>query len=103
MSDPILNEIVNKLKSEFKLLKVYLFGSRSAGNAGPDSDYDIVAIVPDSKISRLRREIDARVVLADLPAAIDIFVYTEEEFEDASNRFGSVAELAVTEGMEIPV
>ena len=29
------------------LLRIYLFGSRARGDDGPDSDYDLLVVVPD--------------------------------------------------------
>lgn len=101
--DPILDEVVKKLKAEFRLSKLFLFGSRAAKSAARDSDYDLVAVVPKSDLSRFKREINARVALKDIPAAIDIFVFTESEFSKARKEPGSVAEIASFEGREIPL
>jgi predicted nucleotidyltransferase len=73
--DAVFDAIVKKLKAEFKLSRLYLFGSRGRGEGQRDSDYDIVAIVPNSKLSRFKREVEARVALKDVPAAIDFCLY----------------------------
>ncbi len=99
--DVVFEAIVKKLKAEFRLSRLYLFGSRGRGEAQRDSDYDIVAVIPSSKLTRFKREVDARVALKDVPAAIDIFVYTEKEFEQDQKEFGSIAETATFEGREI--
>jgi predicted nucleotidyltransferase len=102
-NDPILDKVVKKLKAELQLSKLFLFGSRSSQSAGQDSDYDLLAIVSESDLSRFRREINARLALKDIPAAIDIFVFTESEFSKSCKEPGSIAEIASVEGLEIPI
>jgi predicted nucleotidyltransferase len=101
--DRIFEAIVKKLKDELRLSKLFLFGSRNDGRSTKDSDYDFVAVVPKSSLPRFKREVNARLALKDIPAAIDIFVYTESEFEKARKEIGSIAEIASVEGREIPL
>jgi len=46
--DATLAEIVRRLVEAYQPAKVYLFGSKARGDAGPDSDYDIMVVVPSS-------------------------------------------------------
>ena len=48
LSDPKLSQVVNRLVEAYRPECIYLFGSHARGEAGPDSDYDLVVIVPDS-------------------------------------------------------
>jgi hypothetical protein len=41
-NDPTLAEIVRRLVETFQPLRIYLFGSKARGDAGPDSDYDLL-------------------------------------------------------------
>jgi predicted nucleotidyltransferase len=45
--DPTLAEIVRRLVAAYQPERIYLFGSVARGEAGPDSDYDLLVIVPD--------------------------------------------------------
>ncbi len=45
--DPVLTEVVRRLVEAYRPERIYLFGSVARGEAGPDSDYDIMVIVPD--------------------------------------------------------
>jgi Integrase core domain/Nucleotidyltransferase domain len=44
--DPILAEIVRRLIEALQPERIYLFGSRARGEAGADSDYDLMVVVP---------------------------------------------------------
>ncbi|MFN7825236.1 MAG: nucleotidyltransferase domain-containing protein, partial [Pseudobdellovibrionaceae bacterium] len=44
-TNPILNQITEKLKSQFQPKRLYLYGSRAQGTARPDSDYDFVMVI----------------------------------------------------------
>src|ERR1700682_663140 len=50
--DPTLREIVRRLADAYHPLKIYLFGSKARGTAGPDSDYDILVVVSDAPPSQ---------------------------------------------------
>src|ERR1035437_10950165 len=45
--DPVLGEVVRRLSEVYHPLRIYLFGSAARGDGGPDSDYDLMVIVPD--------------------------------------------------------
>ena len=38
--DPVLAEIVRRLAAAYQPERIYLFGSKARGDAGPDSDDD---------------------------------------------------------------
>lgn len=44
---PEVKELVRLCKSEMQAAEVWLFGSRARGDHRPDSDYDLLAVVPD--------------------------------------------------------
>lgn len=46
-SDPVLAEIVRRLVEAYQPERIYLFGSVARGDAGPNSDYDLLVVVPD--------------------------------------------------------
>lgn len=48
VADAKLAEVVRRLIEAYDPEKIYLFGSKARGDAGPDSDYDLMVIVPNS-------------------------------------------------------
>ncbi len=100
-SDKNLSTIVGKLKGHFNPLKVYLFGSRSKGNARSDSDYDLFLIVKRSDKKPIQRMQEAKRLFWGQNIAVDIFIYTEEEFNDWKDEFSSIPYIVATEGVEL--
>jgi hypothetical protein len=79
--DPVLPEVVRRLVEVYHPLRIYLFGSAARGDAGPDSDYDIMVVVPDdAPRGQQDCEIGYR-ALWGVGLAKDILVWTKTEFE----------------------
>jgi predicted nucleotidyltransferase len=78
--DPILAEIVSRLVGVFAPEQIYLFGSHARGEAGPDSDYDLLVVVRSSILPRYRRDQAAFEALRGVGVAKDVLVLTHDEF-----------------------
>jgi predicted nucleotidyltransferase len=79
--DPVLTEVARRLVETYRPLRIYLFGSAARGDAGPDSDYDFMVIVPDDAPPELRNNKLGFRVLGGLGIAKDILVWTQQDFE----------------------
>ena len=99
--DQNLNEIVTKLKNHFQPVKIYLFGSRANGTSTADSDYDLLLIVKDSAKSMMDRMDEANFVLKGRRFPVDVFIFTEKEFDEAKGQFQSIAYIVNNEGVEL--
>jgi predicted nucleotidyltransferase len=77
--------------------KIILFGSHARGDAGPDSDVDLLVVMP---VSGRRRDLRVRIrcAVTDLGLPKDIVVVTPEEFEAYRDRVGTIVWPAVREG-----
>jgi predicted nucleotidyltransferase len=80
--DAKLAEIVRRLVGAFEPERVYLFGSKARGDPDPDSDYDVMVIVPDDAPPERRRSRRAYEVLRGTGTAADVLVWTKRRFED---------------------
>jgi predicted nucleotidyltransferase len=76
-----LQEIVNRLVVAYRPERVYLFGSHARGDAGPDSDFDLLVIVPDDAPPERRRSRLAYEALRGTGVAADVVVWTLGYFE----------------------
>jgi uncharacterized protein len=99
--DPNLEEILIRLDAEFHPAKVYLFGSRARRDENIHSDYDIMVVLKESKLTRIERLQKAREVLWSTHLAVDVLVYTESEVEELKANPYSVVAAALEEGQII--
>jgi predicted nucleotidyltransferase len=54
--DAALAEVVRRLVEAYRPEQVYLFGSKARGDGEPDSDYDLLLVVPDDRLGRAARK-----------------------------------------------
>ena len=88
--DTVLREMVDRLVHALHPDRIYLFGSRARGEAGPDSDYDLLVVVSASDLPAHRLDLLAFRALCRVGAAKDVVVYTREEFEWRSRAASSL-------------
>lgn len=96
--DPILAEIVRRLIEMLHPERIYLFGSRARGDAGPDSDYDLMVVVPHLTEPAYRLAQRAHGVLWGLGTAADILVWSREAFDNRLHLKASLPATIVREG-----
>lgn len=97
--DPVLAEIVRRLVDALQPERVYLFGSRARGDAGGDSDYDLMVVVPHLAEPAYRLAQRAHSVLWGLGAAADILVWSREAFDGRLHLKASLPATIIREGM----
>lgn len=80
-----IEEVVQKIGSDFKPDKIILFGSYAWGSPGPDSDVDLF-IIKESEKTRIERERELHSLLVPRVLPLDILVYTPTELEEQINK-----------------
>jgi len=98
VSDPKLVELLRRLVPAYQPERVYLFGSRARGEAGPDSDYDLLLIVPDDAPPERRRSRLAYEVLRGTGVAADVLVCTRAWFDSREGLKASLPGTVLREG-----
>ncbi len=99
-SDKILNEIKRRIVETAHPLKIILFGSAARGEVGPNSDLDILVVIP----SGIHRRVTARSIYRNLIGvgfAVDIVVVNEEDIERYKDNIGMVIKPALDQGRVI--
>lgn len=97
--DQITRQMATRLKSGIHAERVWLFGSQARGTAGADSDIDLLAVIPDSSVSRYQRAVAARRELSDFNVPMDIVVLTHDEWEKQMKAPSSLASTVAREGV----
>jgi uncharacterized protein len=93
----LIAEMVHRIVAKFHPDKIILFGSHARGEATPDSDVDLLVVMPVDGSKRQLR-IDVRAELHDLPVAKDIIVSRPEDFAWRKETPGTIERPAVREG-----
>jgi len=96
--DPPLAEVVRRLVAAYQPERIYLFGSVARGEAGPDSDYDLLVVVADDALPECRRSKLAYEVLWGTGIAADVLVWTASQFNSRLHLPASLPATVVREG-----
>lgn len=97
----VLRQMVDIIVREADPEAIILFGSRARGEAGPDSDVDLLIVEREpfgpgrSRIQEAARLYQA---LGDMPVSKDLLVYSRKEFQRWKEALNHVVANAVREG-----
>jgi predicted nucleotidyltransferase len=97
--DAALAEVVRRLVNAYAPERIYLFGSVARGDAGPDSDYDLLVVVPDDATPERRRSRLAYEALRGTGTAADVLVCTTSYFDERRELQASLPGTVLREGM----
>lgn len=93
----LIRRMARRIADQFHPERVILFGSYARGDAGPDSDVDLL-VVMDVPGSKREKAVDIGVALHDIPVAKDVIVVRPEEFAWRRHCPGTIERPADTEG-----
>jgi predicted nucleotidyltransferase len=93
----LIAEAGQRLAAATERARVILFGSYARGEAGPESDLDLLVIEPEvssprAESARLRRE------LRDLDVALDVIVVSARQVDELGNISGTMVNEALQTG-----
>ena len=95
-----VDEAVRRIVDEVHPIQVVLFGSAARGDFGPDSDLDLLVVMPDHA-DRLETAYRLHRRLRKLGCAKDIVVALESEVESLRDNPSMIIHTALTEGREV--
>jgi excisionase family DNA binding protein len=98
--DPVLADIVRRLVEGYDPERVYLFGSAARGEAGPDSDYDLMLVMPDDAEPK---RMDARDAYSEYlwgtGVPVDVVIVSRSYFDSRSEVVASLPATVLREGV----
>jgi len=92
-----IRQMVRRIVSQFHPEKIILFGSHARGDAGPDSDVDLLIVMPYFG-SRREKQVEIRLALKNIRFPKDIVVTAPEEFLWRKEVPGTIERPAAREG-----
>jgi predicted nucleotidyltransferase len=97
----LLEEAVERLKTEFQPEEIYLFGSHAWGTPTDDSDVDLMVIVRDSNERGIQRMQRAHRCLGDLDMSKDVLVPTRAQVDRYKHLRASLFHQVLTQGRKL--
>lgn len=96
----VLDELVNRVLAVTQPKRIVLFGSGARGEMTPDSDLDLLIIVPsDSDCRQIAKAIYRNLIGYSLP--VDVVVSTEADLNRYADTPGLIYRSALREGREL--
>ena len=92
-----INEMVRRVVERFDPERIILFGSHARGTAGPDSDVDLLVVMPVRGLKR-DKQLEIRAALRDVRLPKDIIVTTPDDFAGRKEIPGTIERPAAREG-----
>ena len=96
----ILDDLVRRIIEVVQPQRIILFGSAVRGDMRPDSDIDILVVVPDGTSRRQTAQTIYRNLIG-VHAAVDVVVATENDLHQYGDNFSLVYYPALREGRAI--
>ncbi len=96
----MIQAMVRRLVEQFEPERIILFGSHARGDAGGDSDVDLLVVMPVEG-SKRQKQLDLRAALEDFRVPKDVIVTRPEDFAWRKEVVGTIEWPAVREGVEL--
>jgi len=100
LPDEVLAEAVRRIVEAVRPKKIILFGSAVRGEMGPDSDMDLLVVIPSGGHRRKTAQKIYRHLIG-MGFATDIVVVTEGDIKEFRDHIGMVIRPALEEGKVI--
>ncbi len=94
----IISAMKDRIVEEFHPVRVIVFGSHARGQPGPDSDVDLLVVLPTCDNTR-QAAVAMRRALKGFHVPKDIIVTTPEEIDRRGDLVGTILRPALREGV----
>jgi predicted nucleotidyltransferase len=93
----VIDMMVQRLVDRFGPEQIILFGSHARGTAGPESDVDLLVVMPYTG-SKRAKQLELRLALHDITLPKDIILASPDEVARRRNVVGTIIRPALREG-----
>jgi predicted nucleotidyltransferase len=101
-NSPVIDQLVQNIIKVVHPLKIILFGSAARGEMGPNSDIDMLVVMPEGVHRRRTAQLLYRRI-NDLKVPFDILVATPSDLEKHKDNIGLIYRIVLQEGREVYV
>ena len=95
-----IDELVRRIVDAVHPLRIILFGSAARGEMGPESDVDVMVVMPEGTHRRRTAQFLHRQFLG-VPFPVDVVVATPEDLKQYAHSPGLIYGSVVEEGKEV--
>jgi len=99
-SEPIVREVVARIVQEVHPTRIILFGSAAREEQHPESDLDLLVVMPDGTHKR-RTAQTLYLKLRGLPVPVDVLVTTETDLARQKDNPGLIYHTILQEGRQL--
>ncbi|HET6387344.1 MAG TPA: nucleotidyltransferase domain-containing protein [Armatimonadota bacterium] len=97
---PAVQRLVNRIADEVHPLQIIMFGSTARGTSGPDSDVDLLVVVPEGTHRRRTAQHLYRTIRSD-SVPFDLVVATPSDLARHRNNPGLIYHSILREGRTV--
>ena len=97
---PEIRDVVRRIAEAARPLRIVLFGSAVRGEMGPDSDVDVLVVMPEGTNRRQTAQY-IHTQLFGIPVAVDVVVATPSDLERYGDNPGLIYRTILEEGREL--
>lgn len=94
----LIQEVADKIATNFQPERIVLFGSYATGTPTPDSDLDLLIIMETDQVQRVKRAVPIHQLFRPKPCSMDILVYTPQEVAYWDGAFNHIVTEALSSG-----
>lgn len=93
---------IARIVEELRPLEIWLFGSRAHGTHRPDSDWDLMAVLPDNAPEGDLDIVNVWTRLRDLHTKrVELFPITRSEFDRFKLSLGTLSQVVASDGVVV--
>lgn len=93
--------LVRRILAAVRPERIILFGSRARGDHRPDSDFDVLVVLPDAVDAPWRLARELRAAVGVIGFGKDILVTDRDQLQSEAGLQGSILGMALREGREL--